>query len=67
MDKKELINQINEKAEHELIEEGLMRKASDGKLVWTDKGMVEAWKTYLKFHVATIDGFSEVRKRQDMK
>ena len=67
MDKKELINQLDEQATKELVEEGYMREASDGKLVWTNKGMVEAWKTYLKFYVATIDGFSEVRKKEDLE
>jgi hypothetical protein len=47
----EIMDKIKRLAEEELIEEGFMRYRKDNTLVWTEKGMIEAFKTKLKFFV----------------
>lgn len=60
---KEAIKRLNEEAWNELVEEGFVRKEGD-EYIWSHRGMIEAWKTWLKFH-CSITMRGNIRRKKE--
>jgi hypothetical protein len=56
---------IHALAEQELIAEGFMRIKKNGQSVWTEKGLIDAWKTYLKWNIIMQGALEKAKPVED--